>query len=344
MSENTSGKDDSDFETFDRVLRLLREAVNEAGIKDHTEYPQSTAYFYRQWALNEEDWRKSFAVRREKGSEDFYEMYKFESSKDVILLIQHVNITFTTWHEISLFHIANLVFMVAEDELNKPEVEKIFDINSIEERDDAIDKAVKAVLRRLFWALTNLFFQATNRAIHDSVLSYIKTDLKHVYSLHWKKLEYPRNFEYLPHQLLETLNKPVTTIEDWRQRFIGNIREIPEPQLSQLPQRYKELSDAYRVAKKEHKQKKKKFLSASNRHTVAGWREQWKKEFVYYPDLYADCLMLICDDDMILPRQLAYQHLSFDWGYSPDHMRRIINKQKALKKARKKKVAHPDKK
>ena len=319
------------------------EAVNESpSIKDVSSYPHSPAYYCRYWTVNEEDWEKSITYRKEKGQEHFIDLFKFEASKDIILFIHFHQSRFTSWFEISLFPVANLLFMVAERELNKPEVQRLFEVTSDEEKEAAIDDAVKAVLRKLFWALPSLILQATNRAIHDSIISYIKTNVEHMSSFHWKILGLPRNFEYLPNEILESLSNSIKPWDDWRQRFIGNIREIPEPQLSQLPERYKELSAAYRIAKKEHGQKKEKFLATSDRHTAEDWREQWKKEFVYYPDLYADCLMLICNDELIMPRQLAYQHLSFDWGYSPDHMRRIINNRKAILKDGEKKVAHPD--
>jgi hypothetical protein len=192
------------------------------------------------------------------------------------------------------------------------------------------------VLKRLFWALPHLILQATHRAIHDSILSYIKTDVEHMNKHRWKNLELPRNFEYLPHEILESLYHPIKVWEDWRQRFIGNKREIPEPELIKLPGQYKELCEAYKNAKKDYRQKKKKFLAAENRRAVEDWREQWKKEFVYYPDLFEDCLMMIYEDEMIMPRQLAYQDLSFTWGYSPDQMRRIINNQKRLREGSKK--------
>ncbi len=237
-----------------------------------------------------------------------------------------------------------MLFIVAESELEKPGVKEIFDLNTVQDQEEAIDTAVKSVLRRLFWALPQLFFQATNRALQDSILSYIKTDVERMYKLHWKKMELPKNHEYLPHEAMELLSRTDKAIEDWRQRFIGNNREIPEPELVKLPERYKELSKAYGEAKRDHRQKKKKFLAEKNRHTIEDWREQWKKEFVYYADLYPDCLMLIFEDESIMPRQIAFQHFSFDWGYSPDHMRRIINEQKAKGKDRKAKMAHQVKK
>lgn len=257
-----------------------------------------------------------------------------------LLFIQLSNIRFVTWHEVSLLTFADLLLIAAERELDKPEVKEIFDLNSAEEKEEAIDTAVKAILRRLFWALPQLFFQSTNRAFHDSILSYIKTDVENMYSLQWRKMDLPKNHEYLPHEILEVLSRTDKVIEDWRQRFIGNKREIPESELIKLPGRYKELSKAYREARKDYQSKKKKFLAEKNRNTIEDWREQWKKEFVYYLDLYPDCLMLIYEDEAMMPRQIAYQHLSFDWGYSPDHMRRIINEQKAKMKSNKKKVTH----
>jgi hypothetical protein len=345
MSERESDKDNSQFAEYERVLCLLSEAVNESpAIKDVSEYPQSRAYYFRYWTVSEEDWDKSFAYRKEKPHEYFIDLFKFQTSKDIILLVHFNQSRFTSWFEISLFNIAHLIFFGAKEELNKPEVQQIFEVNPDQDKETAIDDAVKGVLRKLFWALPMLVFQATTRAIHDSILSYVKTDVEHMSRLTWKKLELPRNFEYLPNEILNSLKGSIQPLEDWRQRFIGNIREIPEPELIKLPEQYKELSAAYRMAKKEHRQKKEKFLSASNRHTIEDWREQWKKEFVYYPELYADCLIMISDDEMIMPRELAYQHLSFNWGYSPDHMRRIINRQKGILNVGKKKVAHRGKK
>lgn len=199
-------------------------------------------------------------------------------------------------------------------------------------------------MKKLFWALPNLIYQATNKSIHDSIISYIKTDVEPGLRLHWKRLRLPKNFEYEPHELLEMLSSSNKPLEDWRQRFIGNKRDIPEPALLELPGRYKELSKAYGIAKKDHGKKRAKFMAAGNRRTGEDWSEQWKKEFDYYPELYPDCLMLICDDPIIMPRQLAYEHLSLLWGYSPDHMRRIINRQKKKMKDGNKKVAHPDEK
>lgn len=325
---------------FKRILRLLSEAVDEAGIRDVAEYPHTPSYYRRHWALNEKDWKKSFAVRRESLNDNTIDLYRWDTGDDIILVIQLSNSRFVTWHEVSLLTFADLLFIAAEMELEKPELHKILDVNSAQEREEAIDRVVKTVLRRLFWALPQMYFQATNRALHDSIVSYIKTDMENMLSLHWRKLELPRNYEYLPTEILEILNRTDKVIEDWRQRFIGNKREIPESELAKLPDKYKQLSKAYREAKKEHNQKKTKFLAASNRNTTTGWNEQWKKEFVYYPDLYPDCLMLIVEDDTLMPRQIAYQHLSFDWGYSPDHMRRIIDQQKALMRGRKEKVTH----
>ncbi len=339
MNENKLDKGDTQFAEYERIFRLLCEAVNESpSIKDYSEYHQSPAYFYRYWTINnEDDWQKSLTYRGNMGNNAFIDVYKYEDSRDVILLIQHSQTKFASWLEIPLFSVARLLFLTAKIEINKPELKRIFDLNSDQEKEEAIDNAVKAVLKRLFWALPRLILQATDRAIHDSILSYIKTDLERVYSLHWKKMELSRNHEYLPHDILNWLNGQIKAVEDWRQRFIGNIREIPEPELSELPQRYKELSAAYKIAKKEHGQKKEKYLAAENRRTLRDWREQWKKEFVYYPELYPDCLMLLCDEEIIKPHDIAFQHLSFDWGYSPDHIRRIIKEQKAIAKGQGKK-------
>jgi hypothetical protein len=337
MSTNQSDNDRQSFAECERVFRLLCEAVNESSsIKDRSEYQHSPASYYRDWTLNDEDREKAFAYRREKGQETFIELYKDQRPRNIILLIQLTQLRFTTWYEISLFSLAHELFTLAQYELNKSEVERVFEITSDQDREERIDYVVKAVLKRLFWALPHLILQATHRAIHDSILSYIKTDVEHMNKHRWKNLELPRNFEYLPHEILESLYHPIKVWEDWRQRFIGNKREIPEPELIKLPGQYKELCEAYKNAKKDYRQKKKKFLAAENRRSVEDWREQWKKEFVYYPDLFEDCLMMIYEDEMIMPRQLAYQDLSFTWGYSPDQMRRIINNQKRLREGSKK--------
>lgn len=123
----------------------------------------------------------------------------------------------TSWLEISLFEIAHFLFIVAEHEINKPEVQRIFEVNSDQEKEEAIDYAVRVVLRELFWALPMLILQTSNRAIYDSIISYIKTDVEHMSRLTGKKLELPGNFEFLPHEVLNSLNSPTQPLEDWRQ-------------------------------------------------------------------------------------------------------------------------------
>lgn len=85
MDENKS-EEAPELTRYKRVFRLLSEAVNESGIKDVTEYPHTPSYYRRHWTLNYEDWKKSFAVRKERLDDNTIDLYKFDTSDDIIII------------------------------------------------------------------------------------------------------------------------------------------------------------------------------------------------------------------------------------------------------------------
>jgi len=133
-----------------RKLRKLRntrefyEAISESpNIKDCSEYFHSRAFYCRPWILDEEDFKRSFAYRREAVGKSAVDLYKFQYSSDTVLFVQFTDSIFTSWFEISLHSITQLLFMITVQELNKTDVAHTLNINSESEKEEAIDSRLR---------------------------------------------------------------------------------------------------------------------------------------------------------------------------------------------------------
>ncbi|SRR6266545_1020450 len=300
----------------ERALRLLKEAVSEVNIPDASEYVGSRAYYLRSWAIREEDWGKKTGEWPEKR----WEIFKFELARDVILCIQINNTLLgVSWMEISLLLVAADLVRGAEKILNGPDANSVFDISTQEERDGALDDNVRQTLVSYIKLLPLMLAQAIDQTYQDSIQRQIKMYIQPLLREHWRSIGLPENFDFLEgwnHQSY------ATGLDQNRQVFLG----LKRPALpKELPQYYKDLRIAYKTAKKYHDEKKSLFLSSGNRRNNTSWREYWEKDSLeIFPNLAPSCLMMLCEGSYE-PRELAYQDLAYQYGRSPEYLRKRIS-------------------
>ncbi len=314
---------------FERALRLLKEAVGLANIKDMSEYRHTPAYSVRYWAVLEEDRDNKMEWPKVR-----WDVFKWELDRDIILCIQIHRTEGVVWVETSLHRTAVDLLRGAQEILQAPDAVKLVDFSNSEQREEAIDYNVRSTLLNYIHHLPLMLAQATARAYEDSIQHQIKTSIEPALREHWQNTGLPKDFDFMSYWKRYSYGEQ---LEEFRKVFIGAKKTpIPEHELSTLPKQYEELRLLYRKAKKYHDETKELFLAARNRNNINAWRSRWEEDCTtMFPTLYYVPLMMICDGGY-QGRELAYQHLAYKYGRGPEYIRTLISNSASLARDRKK--------
>ncbi|MET0649835.1 MAG: hypothetical protein ABW208_24760 [Pyrinomonadaceae bacterium] len=302
----------------ERALRLLNEAAELANIRDISEYRNTPAYYARYWGVIEEDWGKKGEWPKSR-----WNVFKYALNGDIILCIQINRVEGIVWLETSLRNAAVDLIRSSSKMLEAPDADKLFNISSPEEREEAIDYNVCSILRGYISHLPTMLAQSVERAYEDSVQRQIKTSIEPQLREHWSAIGLPRDFDLMSRWERHSYGKQ---LEEVRNIFIGAKKPpISEEELRTLPKQYDELRLEYRKAKKYHDETRELFFAARNRNDKNAWRTRWEQDgMTLFPNLFYVSLIMICDGNY-QPRELAYQHLAYKYRHSPEYIRKLIS-------------------
>ncbi|HXD33684.1 MAG TPA: hypothetical protein VN643_21355 [Pyrinomonadaceae bacterium] len=316
----------------ERAIRLLKEAVDEAGIRDSSEYEGSPEYFARYWNID-----PKYKDQRTKWPERAWEVFKVDYPDDVILLVQINRHTGVLWIETGLYLTAIDLVRGAERILDAPDAHRVFKIESDKDRNEAIDFNVRSMLVNFINHLPPTLVKALEAAYEDSIQRQVKTSVEPFMRDHWRLIGIPDDFN-----CLAAWERPsnASKLEEFRNIFVGETKpEIPET----LPQLYKELHLGYKAARKHHNESRDVFL-ASHRQGEGAWHDYWDDNCLkMFPNLAYYCLMMLCDEghleNGIVPRELAYKHLSFLYARSPEYLRKKVSELRGVARDKKRRQA-----
>jgi hypothetical protein len=328
-----SDLDDVDWDTFNtrlenlkQLLSPIRDALNEMGIPDYSEYKGSPSYFQRQWAISDSDDLTNPQIDVDLGGNCV--AYKLDRVIDIVLMIQlSGSVGYVTWIELSLVEIAKSLFATAHFELESLEQRQKLNLESEQNLDDVIEDRVVKVISHMVTALPRLIMQAINRALLDGIQVYEKFDLERNLKLHWRNLQVSRNEVQTNTELKQYLDDMDQSIEEERKQSKHVDREAADKKLSILPKVYKRYCLHYKKAKQDYKREKTRYWKRFGQAKMEDWREEWSQQSRNYPNLDVRCVNHISSEEEIMPRELAYLHLGFVWDVGPDQMKRIIKRE-----------------
>ncbi len=305
----------------ERAMKLIKEAVTMANVRDHSDYVGSPAYFARYWNVDHQVERTSSEWPQQR-----WDMCKVEYDRDVILMIQLNKQEGLAWIETSLFGTAYHLIKRAERVLDSPDASKIFKIKTTKDRDDAIDFNVCAALVSYINYVPVMLAKSLDGAFDDSIERQVRTSIKPLLRGYWRMIGVPEEFDVL--SLFER-DGFVSQIDEYRKSFLG---KTPTTFPESLPQIYEQLRLKYRIARKYHKETRKLFLASNDEER---WRLNWDTSCdQLFPDLDYSCLMMIYEgghqQNSITASELAHHHLANWYGRSPEYVRKRISELRAL--------------
>lgn len=300
----------------ERAVRLIKEAIATADVKDYSEYFGTPSHAIRYWLNDPKDAPDSVEWPSQR-----WDRFKIEYESDVILLIQLNTQEGLAWVETSLLGTAVHLIIGAEKILDGPDAAKAFEIDTPQARDDAIEFNVKGALVSYIDYLPVMLSRAVEGAFEDSIQRQVKTSIEPAMRDHWQSVGLPEDFDVLAAWGRASY---VENVDEYRKFFVGTKKPvIPES----LPQLYQDLRKEYAKAKRHHNESRNLFLRSNKE---AAWRKYWEESCLQmFPRLAYQCLMMLCSEghqqNSITASQLAHKHLSFWFGRSPEYMRKQVS-------------------
>lgn len=308
-----SASDSAAEERLSRALRLVKQVVEEAGVRDSSEYAGSPEYFVRHWIKNEEDWAKA----PRKWPDTRWSVFKWELARDIILCVQVNSPDGVSWVETSLLSTADNLLDGAEKLVTAPQFADVMGLSNQKEVAKEIENNVREVLRTYIDHLPAMMAQAAERARDDCIERQVKASIE------------PRLRDYC-----EKFGLPVRPSfkVDWNRQSSANeldtFRGIfllrARPTITKtLPTEYDVLRQEYKEAKEYYEETKRTFLESGG--SEEAWVGEWRlKTATIFPRLHR-YLLLSLGEMVDTPRALAKKHLATNYGVSIEYIRKRIS-------------------
>jgi hypothetical protein len=277
-------------------VRLLKEAVEIAGVPDISEYKGEPL-------------------------ENRWHIFKVENSGAVILRLLVNTISGTLHADFYLFKAAVWIYDEAERVLNHPDAAKIFEIENDEERKEATYENARDCLVKYIKYLPIKIYQSLEKALDESIKNYIKQEIEPDYRENWESLGLSSDFLYPSKEYKEHAKQ----VEGWRKVLIGE-KKLPLKKMDReiLRSQYDELLVQYNSAREYHDTSRKVFFKTRRIAKDSEWREKWSTMGVdMFPRLKPECLQLLADLNY-QPFELATQHLALVYDSGATYMRKFL--------------------
>jgi hypothetical protein len=309
---------DKDGKRMTRAFELVKQVVEEVGIRDSSEYIGTPEYFVRYWVKNEEHWGKEPS----KWPDTRWSVFKCELARDVLLLVQVNGPDGTFWIETSLLQTAVALIRGAEMFLSDPQIVKLMGLSDEKGKEDRKEKEkeiegnVRDVLRHYLDHLPAMMAQSAERAHDDCIERQMKCSIEPRLRDYWRDLGLPGKFS-----LVSSWNRDsyANQLDEFREIILGKAK----PKITrELPAEYDSLRLGYKKARDYYDESKAAFLKVSNE---GKWLEKWRRECdETFPRLGRYLLRSFCEKSDPAS-ELALKHLETNYGRSKEYLRKRIS-------------------